>query len=358
MKTNKLILAALIASLAVPALAEDDPTRQAVTTRIITRNSTVQQNADGTIRIAFPEGAAISFSRQGLIKNAPYSARMITERQQNLADGNQIADHHATMAYRDGAGRTRQEVLDTKGELMLVTIQDPVAGATWILKPQDRTATRIARLGEAERQAIRKAAEAGRKAGEAAHARVEQMRKDGTLPTVERHTLDDGKEEIIVKRVVRAEGEAREQIKQDVRIQVSKELAENGAAVRDAQARLAPLTAGAFGDMKWAVKAATKDLGTRDFNGVKAEGKLRSYEIPAGEIGNRNPIVVADETWYAPDLQITVYTKHSDPRSGDTVFSLDNLKRDEPAASLFAVPADYTVKDPLAKLAEKAGKAQ
>jgi hypothetical protein len=53
-----------------------------------------------------------------------------------------------------------------------------------------------------------------------------------------------------------------------------------------------------------------------------------------------------------------VYTKHSDPRSGDTVFRLDNLKREEPAANLFSVPSDYTVKDPLAKLAEKAGKAQ
>jgi hypothetical protein len=83
----------------------------------------------------------------------------------------------------------------------------------------------------------------------------------------------------------------------------------------------------------------------------------RSYEIPAGEIGNRNAIVVSDETWYAPDLQVTVYTKHSDPRSGDTVFRLDSLKREEPAASLFSVPSDYTVKDPLAKLAQKADKA-
>ena len=54
---------------------------------------------------------------------------------------------------------------------------------------------------------------------------------------------------------------------------------------------------------------------------------------------------------------MTVYTRHSDPRSGDTVFRLDSLKREEPAASLFAVPSDYTVKEPLARLAEKAEKA-
>ena len=70
---------------------------------------------------------------------------------------------------------------------------------------------------------------------------------------------------------------------------------------------------------------------------------------------NREPyrhatIVVSDETWYAPDLKITVYSKHSDPRSGDRVFKLENLKREEPAAALFTVPSDYAVKDVLAEL--------
>jgi hypothetical protein len=266
------------------------------------------------------------------------------------------------MVYRDSAGRTRQEVSDAKGELKVVTIHDPVASVNWILRPQDRTATKIARPGEAARAEARAAArqgsEAGRKAAEEARTRIEQMRKDGSLPSVERHKLADGSEEIIVKRVVRADGEARHELQENVRVQVSKAMEANGAALRDMQTRLAPLTAGAFGDMKWASKATTKDLGTRDFNGIKAEGKLRSYEIPAGEIGNRNPIVVSDETWYAPDLQVTVYTRHSDPRSGDTVFRLDNLKRGEPAPALFTVPSDYTVKDPLARLAARAEKAE
>jgi hypothetical protein len=348
MNINKLILAALLASLALPALAEEGPTDDPRAGAIRIDADKFVRSRDGVMSAFGP--ATFTFSRDmGVrsIKNAPYSAHMITERQQNLSDGNQIADRHTTIAYRDSAGRTRQEVQDAKGELKVVTIHDPVAGATWILRPQDRTATKIARNGEA----LRKATEAARKAGDAARAHVEQMRRDGTLPTVERRKLEDGKEEIIIKRVLRADGA--QGAAQDVRIQASKALEENSAALHDAQIRLAPLTAGVFGDMKWASKASTKDLGARDFNGVKAEGKLRSYEIPAGEIGNRNAIVVSDETWYAPDLQVTVYTKHSDPRSGDTVFRLENLKREEPAASLFAVPSDYTVKDPLAKLAEK-----
>ena len=107
---------------------------------------------------------------------------------------------------------------------------------------------------------------------------------------------------------------------------------------------------GAFTDMKWAAKATTRELGTKDIDGVRAEGKLRSYDIPAGEMGNRNAIVVSDETWFSPELQITVLSKHSDPRSGDNVYRLTALKREEPAASLFAVPAEYTVKDVMANV--------
>jgi hypothetical protein len=265
------------------------------------------------------------------VKNLPYSAQVVRERSQNLADGNQINVRHGPMAYyRDSAGRTRQEIVNDKGELQTVRIDDPAAGVNWVLKPRERVAIKLDRHHPVNADEVR--------------ARVEQMRKDGTLPTIERSTTPDGKQEVIVKRVVRTDPEARQHIQEDVRIQVPRAFAENGAAMRDMQMRVAPL-ASAFDDAKWSSRATTKELGTRDFGGIKAEGKLRSYEIPAGEIGNRNPIVVADETWTAPDLQVTVYTKHSDPRSGDVVFRLENVKREEPAAALFTVPADYTVRE-------------
>jgi hypothetical protein len=266
------------------------------------------------------------------VKNAPYSAQVVMERQQNLADGNQIVNKKLSSSYRDSAGRTRQEVRDANGDLRSATIHDPVAGTTYILHPQTKTATKVPSSPEAARAA----AEGARAAGEAARAHVEQLRREGKLPTVE-HRSGPGGEEIIIKRVERAgNGGAPE----DVRVRVEKNLA-------------GPAVAGAFGDMKWASKATTRELGSREIEGVKAEGKLRSYEIPAGEVGNRNPIVVSDETWYAPELQVTVYSKHSDPRLGDTIFRLQGLKRDEPAAALFTVPADYTVKDVMASLTRK-----
>jgi hypothetical protein len=70
-----------------------------------------------------------------------------------------------------------------------------------------------------------------------------------------------------------------------------------------------------------------------------------------GEVGNRNPIVVSDESWYSPELQVTLLSKHSDPRSGDNIYRLASIRRGEPAASLFSVPSDYAVKDVMANMA-------
>jgi hypothetical protein len=92
-------------------------------------------------------------------------------------------------------------------------------------------------------------------------------------------------------------------------------------------------------------KGVTTSLGTKDFDGVKAEGKSTVWTIPAGEIGNRNPIQVTSESWYSPDLQVTVYSRHSDPRTGESIYRLAGIKRAEPDANLFKVPEGYDLKD-------------
>jgi hypothetical protein len=86
-----------------------------------------------------------------------------------------------------------------------------------------------------------------------------------------------------------------------------------------------------------------EDLGMQTIGGVSAQGTRITHTIPAGEIGNEKAIVVVSEHWYSNELQMVVMTKRSDPRFGDTSYTLTKIQRDEPAASLFAVPPDYTV---------------
>ena len=74
-----------------------------------------------------------------------------------------------------------------------------------------------------------------------------------------------------------------------------------------------------------------------------ADGTRTTQIIPAGRIGNDQPIQIVTETWYSADLKTAVLSKRTDPRMGETVTRLTNLNRAEPAHSLFEIPADYKV---------------
>ena len=50
-----------------------------------------------------------------------------------------------------------------------------------------------------------------------------------------------------------------------------------------------------------------------------------------------------NERWYSPELQTVVMSKHSDPRMGETIYKLTNIKRRDPHPSLFQIPSDYTL---------------
>jgi hypothetical protein len=367
MNTKYLLLAALLATAFAPAAAladaplalrfddaGDDGGDKGGAHHVV-RERIMLDGADMASMQHFDHAAftgPLMFSHGRTVKNAPYSAEVISEQVNTLSDGNQITNKTSSLSFRDSAGRTRQEVRNASGAVNVVTIRDAVAGSTLVLRPEKKTATRIGSPDEIAHIAAEKARAAGeraRAAGEIARAAGERARAAGERARAHAEQMrQDDSDQIVVKRIERSEGEDGQRIREDVRIRVARDMGE-GRPLLGGE-RFGPLIAGAFGDMKWSAKAATKDLGTREIDGVKAQGKLRSYEIPAGEIGNRNAIVVSTETWYSPELQVTLLSKHSDPRSGERIYRLANLKREEPAAALFTVPSDYTVNDMMTNL--------
>lgn len=88
----------------------------------------------------------------------------------------------------------------------------------------------------------------------------------------------------------------------------------------------------------------TDDLGTQSINGVLATGTRTTRTIPAGAIGNAQPIQTVHERWVSTDLKVPVLVKTTDPRFGTRVTQLTNVTRAEPDASLFQVPSDFTVR--------------
>lgn len=86
-------------------------------------------------------------------------------------------------------------------------------------------------------------------------------------------------------------------------------------------------------------------LGKKTIEGIEAEGTRITFEIPAGDIGNDKPIEVVTENWFSPELQMMIWSRHLDPLSGEHIFRLTNIKRSEPAADLFSVPAGFRIEN-------------
>ena len=87
-------------------------------------------------------GPRMSSSR--VVKNAPYSAEVVTETNQALPDGNVITRKTTGAVHRDAAGRTRQE--SGKGKKgATIFINDPVDGKHIVLIPESKKAVVTAR---------------------------------------------------------------------------------------------------------------------------------------------------------------------------------------------------------------------
>jgi hypothetical protein len=213
-----------------------------------------------------------------VVKGAPYTGDLITERTQTLADGNHIHQTATARVYRDSDGRTRREqslagigaIAGNSNLPQVVFIDDPVAGVNYALNPSNHTASKSTWGGRG---------------------------RNGRGPDSPPPPPDMSP---------RFRREA---------------------------------TGGQTGNTK------TELLGRQTTEGVPADGTRVTLTIPAGQIGNEQPVQVVTERWYSPDLQMYVVTRVSDPRSGETVTRLTNINRAEPAHTMFEVPSDFKVSE-------------
>ncbi len=86
-------------------------------------------------------------------------------------------------------------------------------------------------------------------------------------------------------------------------------------------------------------------LGRQTIAGVEAEGLRVTITVPAGALGNANPIETIYETWIAADLRMLVKSVARNPLSGEHTLRLTTVNRAEQPRSLFEVPAGYLISD-------------
>ena len=301
------IVAYAVLLAASPALAQDEAAR----------------------KVATEVAARVPLERA--LKGAPYSAETIVEGLQQLADGNRISRKTTGRVYRDSDGRTRREEDRPNGTVM-VSITDPVGGYTYSLDAVNKVAWRTP-MGTAG--AIMNKVEASQPAIVTRREPVRTTAPDGSTTVSERVTFVE---------TTRAEAE---------RIQAEQAAAAaagrvGGGAVA---ATAVPAAGGGRGGgvggatMPRMRGGMTGPLEHKVIEGIAVEGRKSTTTIPAGQVGNEQPLTIVSEQWTSPDLNVLVLTRHSDPRTGDSSYRLVNIVRAEPDRSLFMVPADYTVKD-------------
>jgi len=235
------------------------------------------------------------------VKGAPYSGNAVTDTTQTLADGNRIVNHATAAVYRDGEGRERREQsIPNIGSFaaqgappVTIFISDPVAGVNYSLNPSSKTAIKMP---------------------------VPQI---GSMPP----PLPPGAPgPVMIQRFAAAGGSVTASL-------VTPPGPPQITIYRSSGTALSPNP------------PDVQQLGAKVVEGVQAEGTRTTLTIPAGQIGNDNPIQIVDEVWRSPELQVIVHSEHSDPRMGTMVYSLQNISLSDPSPALFHVPADYTVTD-------------
>jgi hypothetical protein len=225
------------------------------------------------------------------VKGAPYSAQAVNEMVQVLADGNRITHSSTSTLYRDSQGRERREEASGRS----IFISDPVDGVSYTLMTNSKEARKTAQRNVGFSFTTAVAGGGGGVGGG----------RGGTVTTdkltVITNDSGNGAETFFF----------------------------SNQEVSSARA-----------------KPVVDHLGTQTIEGVSAEGTRTTVTIPAGQMGNEQPIVTVTERWYSPELQVTVMTKRTDPRTGTNTYKLTNIIRSEPAPTLFEVPSDYKVIEP------------
>lgn len=89
-----------------------------------------------------------------------------------------------------------------------------------------------------------------------------------------------------------------------------------------------------------------QDLGMSTMRGVTVHGLRRTRVLPMQGTGaGAKPIQITDEYWYSDDLHLVILEKHDDPRTGEQIVSVVDVKTAEPPAQWFDPPKAYRVVD-------------
>jgi hypothetical protein len=262
-------------------------------------------------------------------KGNPYSSRETREFKQVLGDGTVISRQSTRMLARDGEGRTRQELRQPDGSSRIF-INDPVAKRAHIVDPQKRTAC-SARFDK-----------------DAINDCFKQMRGDwkplgfSFSPTDRGIPLMTANDDVRIhvsadaKVIDLTEGQNASGRSKIFSWSSGSGRAEPPPPVPPVPP-LPPMPGQTSRDSK-----VVRETSTTTYEGMRVDVTRNVETVAVGALGNNRPIESVFERYYSPDLKMTVFSRRSDPRSGESIYRMSDIKRSEPDASLFRVPSGFT----------------
>jgi hypothetical protein len=241
------------------------------------------RTVSGSVLVAGPE--LLAPMGTGLVTGQPYSAEQISEHKQTLADGTHISQkQEMQLMYRDSQGRTRTERLMFRGPASQTAAKQPGLRLIHIYDPV---------------------------AGYS-------------------YTLDPGK--LVAHRFTIQPASDR-----------PRPMRPTGQVAPQALAQRTPPIPKAPSLRDRELKS--EPMGSKVIDGIAVEGDRLTITTPAGVEGNDRPMTRVCEHWRSEELKLTILSKCTDPRRGNTILRVRVLDRAEPDPELFQVPADYTVVD-------------
>ncbi len=325
-------------ALAQAARAAAEAARSTADAARATADSVDVNEIRDTVRRAMEDavrgGLTVRIANDAPQRGNPYSARETREFKQTLGDGTVISRQSTRLLARDGEGRTRQELRQPDGTAR-VFINDPVAKTALILDPQKKVACKSG----FDKEAI--------------HDCFQQMRGDWKPLGF---SFDASSKN----------GIAMMTATDDVRINVSPsakviDLTQSGsgqswsrtfafpprsdtAAPPQPPAPPLPPVPPLASQRADASKdsAVKREKLSQTYEGLRVDVERSIETIASGAIGNSRPIESVSEQFYSPDLKMNVFARRSDPRNGESIYRMTEIKRSEPDAAQFRVPAGYS----------------
>lgn len=218
------------------------------------------------------------------VTDAPYSGELIFEHTRTLADGNPVTEQqHAQVTFRDSLGRTRTE-------RALGMPEDSDIRIVQIDDPVEQIAYIL--------DPVNKIAHRMRWAAPKPAFKPPTTGADGGVVAARFASLPAGELRTLVES--------------------------------------APLPVPTT-PQPYRAEVSSEGLGTQTIEGLAVNGTLTT------RTSRQN--VSTMEVWFSPELQVTVLSKHHDPRMGDSLTRLTNISRAEPDSTLFRVSSDYQIVD-------------